>query len=95
MPHELSEEELQRLAEYFSKRGTRSYTTACYQMNDYLVFGPETRGLPKQWLTAHSERALRIPIRAEARSLNLANAVAIAGSPKKHDPHWSALSRCR
>ena len=42
-----------------------------------LVFGPESRGLPMRWLEERPDRALRIPVRPEARSLNLANAVAI------------------
>jgi tRNA (cytidine/uridine-2'-O-)-methyltransferase len=63
---------------FFSTKAAQSYTSVAYRQGDALVFGPETRGLPRQWLTAHPEQALRIPIRAEARSLNLANAVAIA-----------------
>ena len=43
----------------------------------YLLFGKETRGLPESLLRQHSDCCLRIPIRAEARSLNLANSVAI------------------
>jgi tRNA (cytidine/uridine-2'-O-)-methyltransferase len=46
--------------------------------DDYLVFGPETRGLPEEWLALNSERALRIPIMGTGvRSLNLSNAVSI------------------
>jgi tRNA (cytidine/uridine-2'-O-)-methyltransferase len=46
---------------------------------DALVFGAESRGLPGHWLATSdaADRLLRIPIRPEARSLNLANAVAI------------------
>jgi tRNA (cytidine/uridine-2'-O-)-methyltransferase len=63
---------------YFSTRARRSYTAAEFAIGDALVFGPETRGLPERFLSDAPERALRIPIRPEARSLNLANAVAIA-----------------
>ena len=62
----------------FSTRATWSYTSVRYQPGDALVFGPESRGLPAEWLREAGGRALRIPIRPEARSLNLANAVAIA-----------------
>ena len=62
----------------FSTKGTRAYTDACYRPGDTLIFGPESRGLPARWLSDQSERVLRIPIRPEARSLNLANAVAVA-----------------
>ena len=62
---------------YFSTKAKRSYTDAEFAVGDALVFGPETRGLPERLLSDAADRALRIPIRPEARSLNLANAVAI------------------
>jgi tRNA (cytidine/uridine-2'-O-)-methyltransferase len=62
----------------FSTRASRLYTDVRYQAGDALVFGPESRGLPAPWLNERPDRAVRIPIRPEARSLNLANAVAIA-----------------
>ena len=61
----------------FSTQATRAYTDVNYRAGDALVFGPESRGLPASWLGGRPDRALRIPIRPEARSLNLANAVAI------------------
>ena len=64
----------------FSTKGARPYTEVVYRPGDALVFGPESRGLPGRWLAAQAAtgRLVRIPIRPEARSLNLANAVAIA-----------------
>ena len=63
----------------FSKRAELSYTQAHYCAGDYLVFGPETRGLPAEMLATHADRALRIPMMgAGVRSLNLSNAVSIA-----------------
>ena len=45
---------------------------------DYcLFFGKETAGLPEDFRLAHYERCIRLPMRAEARSLNLSNSVAI------------------
>ena len=61
----------------FSTRAAGVYTDAHYRPGDGLVFGPESRGLPRPWLEERPDRAVRIPIRPEARSLNLANAVAI------------------
>jgi tRNA (cytidine/uridine-2'-O-)-methyltransferase len=63
----------------FSTKGTRSYTQVLYRPGDALIFGAESRGLPDRWIAAQAEadRLIRIPIRPEARSLNLANAVAI------------------
>jgi tRNA (cytidine/uridine-2'-O-)-methyltransferase len=63
---------------YFSTKAARTYTDAKFAPGDALAFGPETRGLPERLLSEAPDRALRIPIRPEARSLNLANAVAIA-----------------
>ena len=63
---------------YFTKRAARSYTTVRYEDGDYLVFGPETRGLPAELLEANESDALRIPLLGTGvRSLNLSNAVAI------------------
>jgi tRNA (cytidine/uridine-2'-O-)-methyltransferase len=63
---------------YFSKRALRSYTRARYQEDHYLVFGPETRGLPQHLLDADSDSSYRIPMAGEGvRSLNLSNAVSI------------------
>ena len=63
---------------YFSKRAMRSYTRARYEENHYLVFGPETRGLPQHLLDANSDSSYRIPMAgAGVRSLNLSNAVSI------------------
>jgi len=63
---------------YFSKRATRPYTRARYQENDHLVFGPETRGLPQEFLELNKERCYTIPMMGKGvRSLNLSNAVSI------------------
>ena len=64
----------------FSTKGGRAYTEVVYAPGDALVFGAESRGLPARWsaASAAADRLLRIPIRPAARSLNLANAVAIA-----------------
>ena len=48
-----------------------------YRDGDYLVFGCETRGLPENLLRKVYDRCIRIPMRGEARSLNLANSAAI------------------
>ena len=61
----------------FSTKAAGEYTEASYRPGDALVFGPETRGLPGHWLNERPDRAVRIPISSQARSLNLANAVAV------------------
>ena len=60
-----------------STKAPRAYTEAAYEDGCYLFFGKETKGLPEDFLEAHREACVRIPMRSEARSLNLSNAVAI------------------
>ncbi len=63
----------------FSTRGRRCFSDATFQSDDVLLFGPETRGLPGAVLDdLPEEQRLRLPMRPGSRSLNLANAVAIA-----------------
>ncbi len=62
---------------YASTKAPRSYTEAEYRPGDWLFFGRETRGLPEPMLLSRLRDCVRIPIRAEARSLNLSNSVAI------------------
>lgn len=61
-----------------STKGTRCHNDAQFQSGDYLLFGPETRGLPaaiRESLPA--DQVLRIPMAANSRSMNLSNAVAV------------------
>ena len=60
-----------------STKAPRSYTEAAFQDGDYLFFGKETKGLPEDFLQMHYDACIRLPMRADARSLNLSNAVAI------------------
>ena len=63
---------------FFSKKATQSYIQAKYRGDDFLVFGPETTGLPEEWREADAENFFRIPMMTQAvRSLNLSNAVSI------------------
>ncbi|MEL0081963.1 MAG: tRNA (uridine(34)/cytosine(34)/5-carboxymethylaminomethyluridine(34)-2'-O)-methyltransferase TrmL [Gammaproteobacteria bacterium] len=62
----------------FTTRATRLYTDATYQAGDYLLFGPETRGLPATLLDQLApDQRLCLPQQAQSRSLNLSNAVAV------------------
>jgi tRNA (cytidine/uridine-2'-O-)-methyltransferase len=63
---------------FFTKTATRPYTDVLYAPGDVLVFGSESRGLPASLLEPNRPRALVVPIRPAARSLNLSNTVAIA-----------------
>lgn len=59
-------------------KGTPAHSAVSYQAGDYLLFGPESRGLPAEILDAlPAEHKIRIPMRAESRSMNLSNAVSV------------------
>ena len=60
-----------------STKAPRCYTEASYHDGCYLFFGKETKGLPEDFLREHYRECVRIPMRSDARSLNLSNAVAI------------------
>lgn len=74
--------------EYFRKNGDtniwlattkapRSYTEADLSGDVALIFGKETAGLPEDLREKYRGRCLRLPIKGEARSLNLAISVAV------------------
>ena len=78
----------ENLADFFSRndvrqmwclstKAPRSHVEANFKDGCYLFFGKETKGLPEDFLEAHRESCVRIPMRPDARSLNLSNAVAI------------------
>ncbi|WP_416411167.1 tRNA (uridine(34)/cytosine(34)/5-carboxymethylaminomethyluridine(34)-2'-O)-methyltransferase TrmL [Pantoea sp. App145] len=59
-------------------KGTPAHSAVRYQAGDYLVFGPESRGLPAEILNAlPPEQKIRIPMMPESRSMNLSNAVSV------------------
>lgn len=63
----------------FTTRASVEHTAATFAHGDILLFGPETRGLPTEVLESlPAGQRLRIPMRANVRSLNLSNSVAIA-----------------
>lgn len=62
---------------YLTTKSKNVYTDRKFQKGDFLVFGPETRGLNEELLNTNSENALTVPMKAGQRSLNLSNTVAI------------------
>ena len=61
-----------------STKGKTYYSDVVFKSDDILLFGPETRGLPKEILESlPAEHVILIPMRATSRSLNLSNAAAI------------------
>jgi len=64
-----------RRVHLFSSHGARSYTDCSFERGDVLLFGRETKGLPKELVAERG--AWRIPMSGPTRSLNLSNAVAV------------------
>lgn len=63
----------------FAAAGERSYSDVSYEPGDVLLFGPESVGLPEEVLRAEPvTEVVRLPMVPGSRSLNLANAAAIA-----------------
>jgi len=60
---------------YLTTKTKRVYTEVQFKDGDFIVFGPETRGLPEKYVT--DKNALTIPMKEGQRSLNLSNSVAI------------------
>lgn len=76
-PAFLASETPQRLFALTTK-GTPAHSAVSYQADDYLLFGPETRGLPASILDAlPTQQKIRIPMQAQSRSMNLSNAVSV------------------
>ena len=62
---------------YFTTKAPQRYTDVRYPDGAYLVFGREDAGLPEQLLFENQPWCVRLPMRNDARSLNLSNTVAI------------------
>jgi tRNA (cytidine/uridine-2'-O-)-methyltransferase len=62
----------------FTKRADRRYTEVAYPAESVLVFGKETTGLSEAIREAYRDRLVRIPTTEDVRSINVANAVAVA-----------------
>ena len=63
---------------FIESRGPKHYAEVAYALNDYLVFGRETAGLPEGLIKGCPDQWLRLPMfNPAARSLNLSNCVAI------------------
>lgn len=58
-------------------KGEHVYTDVPYDSDAYIMFGPESRGIPEEILVENRENCIRIPMWGDIRSLNLSNSVAI------------------
>ncbi|MDO4544303.1 MAG: tRNA (cytidine(34)-2'-O)-methyltransferase [Clostridia bacterium] len=62
---------------FASTHAKNRYSDVEFLDGDFLVFGKETKGLPKELLAENADFAIRIPMGKQQRSLNLSNSVAI------------------
>ena len=62
---------------YATSKAAQSHVDVEFKDNDYILFGREDAGLPEELLHKHPERCIRIPMRPDARCLNLSNSVAV------------------
>ena len=61
-----------------STKGSKMMSESKINSGDYLLFGSETKGLPKDCLeNKKCKEVIRIPMADKSRSLNLSNSVAI------------------
>lgn len=59
-------------------KGTPAHSAVSWQAGDYLMFGPESRGIPAAILeTLPAMQKIRIPMVPDSRSMNLSNAVSV------------------
>lgn len=63
---------------YFATtKTTQKYSDVSYKENDFIVFGPESRGIPAEILEKNRDNCITIPMIKMGRSLNLSNSAAI------------------
>lgn len=76
---------------YATTKAVNIYSDIAYPEDCFLVFGKETAGLPEELLKDRKEKCIRIPMIADARSLNLSNSVAIVVYEALRQNHFKAL----
>ncbi len=58
-------------------KAKKVYSDACFEPDDYIMFGKESAGIPEEILIEHPDMCIRIPMMDDIRSLNLSNSVAV------------------
>lgn len=62
---------------YATTKTNNIYTDIKYEMDDFIMFGPESRGIPEDILIENKEKCIKIPMVKMGRSLNLSNSVVV------------------
>ena len=76
---------------FITKKASRTYDQIDFSRDTYLIFGKETAGLPEDVLQKNRDKCYRIPMKKDARSLNLSNAVAIVAYEACRQRGFAAL----
>ena len=76
---------------YATTKAPNTYCDVAFNDGDYIMFGKETAGLPEELLYKNKQNCIRIPMIDEARSLNLANSVAIVVYEALRQTDFSSL----
>ncbi len=59
-------------------KGSPAHSQVQFELGDYLMFGPESRGIPMSILDSlPMTQKIRIPMTENSRSMNLSNSVAV------------------
>jgi tRNA (cytidine/uridine-2'-O-)-methyltransferase len=74
---EFKEKHAQAKIWFATTKARNVYTDVKYSPDDFIMFGRESAGIPEDILLENKARCIRIPMLPNARSLNLANAVAV------------------
>lgn len=74
---------------YLTTKTKNLYTDVKFKNGDFLVFGPETRGLPEDLIFSKGKNSITIPMNDGQRSLNLSNSVAIVVYEALRQNGWS------
>ncbi len=74
-------------------KGRHVYSEVSYEPDCYIMFGKESAGIPEEILVEHPDRAIRIPMLSEIRSLNLSNSVAVVLYEALRQNHFVQLER--
>ena len=76
---------------YATTKARRVYTDVRFGMDDFVMFGAESCGIPEEILHANREHCIRIPMLPGERSLNLSNSVAIVLYEMLRQNHFEGL----
>lgn len=74
-------------------KAKKSYTEVSFGMDDFLMFGKESAGIPEEILVDNEEYCIRIPMGENIRSLNLSNSVAIVLYEALRQNNFAGLER--